>query len=199
MRGRERRKVREGRLRRLRVVGAVSASVIALAGAGMLYAGHLENRDGFCTSCHTQPELEFYQRSQQQPLDLASAHAAKQVTCIQCHSGPGWTGRASAMAGVAAPDLLAYLSGHYRMPAVTTVPIGDEHCLKCHSQVLSSQDFNNHFHAFLPIWQARAPNSAASCVDCHQSHVEGGLPDVGFLEQSTTQAVCQRCHASLGR
>jgi len=107
-------------------------------------------------------------------------------------------GRLTAMASVALPDLLAYQTGHFRSPATTTVPEGDDHCLKCHAGVLASGDFNNHFHAFLPKWQDRAPRAAATCVECHVSHASGGEAKLGFLVQSTTVAVCQRCHAFAG-
>jgi predicted CXXCH cytochrome family protein len=170
-----------------------AASVVT----GLAYAAHIENNDAFCASCHTQPESDYYQRSLTQPSDLASAHAVKSVECIQCHSGRGAIGRVSAIATVALPDLVAYRSGSFRSPAVVTNPIGDDHCLKCHATVTRRQDFNNHFHVLLSEWRARAPRDAARCVDCHQAHVTNGLVDTAFLTESTTVAVCQRCHAVL--
>ena len=179
----------------------VAAIVVGVGGAsaatGLAYAAHVENNDAFCASCHTQPEIQYYQRSTVKPVDLASAHALKNVECIQCHSGRGAIGRVSAIATVAIPDLIAYKSGVYRRPAVVTIPISDDHCLKCHAGIGARQDFNNHFHIFLPDWRARAPQDAAACVDCHQTHVTGGLVDAGFLTESTTLVVCQRCHAVL--
>ncbi len=177
-------------------IGALLALSAAAGTVG--YGAHLENRNAFCASCHTQPETKYYEQSLAAPADLASAHAAKEVTCIQCHSGRGATGRLAAMVTVALPDLLAYRSGRYRSPAITTWPAGDDHCLKCHRGVETNRDFNNHFHAFLPLWQARAGHQAAGCVDCHSSHVPGGDPQTAFLSQSTTVAVCQRCHAFAG-
>lgn len=180
----------------------IPAIVVVVGGAsavtGLAYAAHVENNDAFCASCHTQPESQYYQRALAQPVDLASAHAVKGVECIQCHTGRGVVGRVGAIATVAIPDLIAYKSGRYRDPAVVTVPIGDDHCLKCHAGIDSRQGFDNHFHAFLTIWKARAPQDAATCVDCHQTHVTGGLVDAAFLTESTTIAVCQRCHAVLG-
>ena len=102
------------------------------------------------------------------------------------------------MASVARPDLLAYQTGHFRSPAITTMPEGDDHCLKCHTGVIARGDFNNHFHAFLPRWQARAPLAAATCVECHVSHASGGEAEMSYLDPSTTVAVCQRCHAFAG-
>ncbi|HSB88662.1 MAG TPA: cytochrome c3 family protein [Anaerolineales bacterium] len=178
------------------LIGATFA--LSAAGATVAYAAHLENRDSFCASCHTQPETKFYEQSLAAPVDLATSHAAQQVTCIQCHSGAGVTGRLAAMTTVALPDLLAYRSGKYHDPAVTTMPVSDDHCLKCHRGVESNRDFNNHFHAFLPLWQARAGRQAAGCVDCHSSHGPGGDPQMAYLSQSVAEAVCQRCHAFAG-
>ena len=173
------------------------AGVIFL-GAGSLYAARLEEHDPFCASCHTQGESTYYQRTQAAgPVDMASAHAAKTVGCIQCHSGPGLTGRIGAMM-VGASDLAAYVSGHYNNPAVVTVPIGDANCLKCHADLTTRRDFNNHFHFFLPQWQRLDPKHAATCVECHQAHVTGGQANAAFMTEATVVPVCQRCHAFAG-
>jgi len=187
------------RARRVRKLGAalIATGVLAapVPAAGIGYAAHLENHDTFCASCHTQPESRYYDLTQAPAVDLASSHAAAHVTCIQCHSGAGLTGRLSAMALVALPDLVAFQRGHYRAPAVVTRPLGDDHCLKCHADVTHRQDFNNHFHVFLATWQARDPGGAATCEDCHVSHVAGGDPRMGYLVEATAVQVCQRCHA----
>lgn len=190
-------KKRNRGLRWLLIVAALLAIGVVLAGGGLASAIQVENHDAFCASCHTEPETQYYQRSLAAPVDLASAHKAKDIACIQCHSGPGTSGRLQAISSVAAPDLLAYLGGNYHKPAVVTVPIGDDHCLKCHPDVSRGEDFNNHFHAFLPRWQAQAPQDAATCIDCHQAHTTGGLPDVAFLQEAHTVAVCQRCHDAI--
>ncbi len=177
----------------------VSFLAVTAGSATVVYAAHLENDDAFCASCHTEPETRFFTQSLAPPVDLASDHAAKKVDCIQCHSGKGAIGRVTAMATVALPDLLAYRSGHFRTPATTTVAMGDGHCLKCHADVTRRNDFNNHFHAFLPLWQARDPRHAATCGSCHISHAPGGNAQLGYLIESTTAAVCERCHGFAGR
>ena len=186
-------------LRWLAVIGGIVVVAAMLTGGVFAAATQLENKDVFCTSCHTQPETQFYQRSLAAPVDLASVHTAKQVDCIQCHSGPGSVGRLQAISSVAAPDLVHYLTKSYHDPAVVTVPIGDDHCLKCHGDISDNRNFNNHFHAFLPQWRQLAPDSAATCVDCHQAHITGGAAEIAFLEEANTKAVCERCHAFAGR
>ncbi len=55
----------------------------------------------------------------------------------------------------------------------------------------------NHFHYFLPQWQAKDPN-AAKCVTCHEGHMTDGRQDIAWLNEQRTTAVCQQCHAQLG-
>jgi nitrate/TMAO reductase-like tetraheme cytochrome c subunit len=162
-----------------------------------LTAMQFENHDSFCASCHTQNESVYYQRESAPSLiDLASFHETKNMRCIDCHSGNGSLGRAGALM-LGARDLMAFVSGHYAQPAPVTRPIGDGNCLKCHANISQGQDFNNHFHTFLPQWQARDPN-AATCVTCHQGHATDGQASIAYLNQSSTERVCQRCHSFAG-
>ena len=176
-----------------------SAVVVFLAIVSFGFAANMEEQNSFCASCHTQPESTYYARDQAggDPVDLAVFHNTKATKCIDCHSGDGVTGRASAMM-MGARNALAWFTKTAKQPAPLTFPIGDGNCLKCHSAVLNRADFNNHFHEFLPRWQAADP-SAASCVDCHASHATNGDPALGFLNQAQTEQVCQRCHNALGR
>jgi predicted CXXCH cytochrome family protein len=181
----------------LNKLGIIAIAVLLFGSAAILTGTQFENHDSFCSSCHTQPESTFFQReSNQAPTDLASFHATKKVRCIDCHSGKGTVGRLDAIA-LGARDLLTFLSRAYKQPAPLTQHIGDTNCYKCHADIGHRQDFNNHFHVFLPQWQARDPN-AAGCVDCHQSHTTNGQASLAFLNQSDTTQVCQRCHNFAG-
>jgi nitrate/TMAO reductase-like tetraheme cytochrome c subunit len=72
----------------LPVLGAVLLAAILLTASGFAFAYTQEERDTFCSSCHTQPESTFYQRAlDAQAVDLASFHTAKGTRCIDCHSG----------------------------------------------------------------------------------------------------------------
>lgn len=183
------------------VSGAVIAVValITMIG-GTAYALHIEENDGFCASCHTQPETTYFNQSTAAPpSSLAAFHAQiprASVRCIDCHSGGGALGRATGlMQGQA--DLVAYLSGHYHDPAVTLSKLGDDSCLKCHDQISQPRGINNHFHQFLARWQQIDPN-AKGCIDCHTAH--STTADVqAFLTRDTVTAVCDDCHRSLGR
>ena len=185
---------RKGRLRWLALALFIPFIVSGLAG---FTATRFENHDSFCASCHTQPELEYYQReSKSSKMDLASFHTTKKTRCIDCHSGKGVIGRATALT-LGARDLWAYVATHYPQPAPLTRSIPDANCLKCHTDVEKGQDFNNHFHIFLPKWQALDAN-AATCVDCHRSHTTDGDSALGYLNQAVTTQVCQECHNFAG-
>jgi predicted CXXCH cytochrome family protein len=176
--------------------GVLVLAFVAAIG-GFAFAATQEEHDSFCASCHTQPESTYYQRSlDAQPVDLASAHTPKNVKCIDCHSGSGVTGRMQAEL-LGAHNALSWYTGMAVQPAKLTEPIHDANCLKCHQEVTVGGGINNHFHAFLARWQAQDPN-AATCVSCHGGHTTDGEAQIAFLNQTTTEAVCQACHNALG-
>jgi predicted CXXCH cytochrome family protein len=184
---------------RRRVLGvlALAGLVVAIVAiSGTAFALDRENHDAFCASCHTQPEVAYYQQSvAQNSATLAAFHTQEGVRCIDCHSAAGTFGRAAGL-GQGAQDLFAYYGGHYHHPAITTSKLGDGSCLKCHSDVTANRSFNNHFHLFLARWQSVDPN-AANCVDCHTSHPTGN-PAQAYLAQATIVPVCQDCHQAVG-
>lgn len=170
------------------------------AGGGVAYALHLEENDGFCASCHTEPEVTYVQLASAQPdSTLAAFHAQskrQRVLCIECHSGGGAFGRAQGLTQ-GAQDLVAYVTNHYRAPAVMTNSLGDDSCLKCHADVPERGDFNNHFHRFLSQWQAIDPQ-AAHCISCHTAHTTNADAQA-FLQTQIVSAVCNDCHQRVGR
>jgi predicted CXXCH cytochrome family protein len=175
------------------VLGGLVLLGALLAAGGFAFAANQEQHDAFCASCHTQPESTFYQRSQAaQPVDLASAHKAKNVTCINCHSGAGVTGRMSAEV-MGARNAVLWYTGQATQPAPLHYPISDANCLKCHQEVTGSRSRDNHFHYFLARWQAVDPQ-AATCVSCHGGHTTDGSADIAYLNQANTEQVCQSCH-----
>ncbi len=167
------------------------------AGGGVALALNLENHDSFCASCHTEPESRYFQQSQDTSAPtLASFHTQKGVACIDCHSGSGPFGRVTGLSQ-GSQDLIAYISGHYHNPAVTSNKLDDGSCTKCHPDVEANAGFDNHFHHFLPRWQA-INAQAGSCVDCHTSHPIADSTQAYFTVP-TVQAVCEGCHAVLRR
>lgn len=180
----------------------IGASIAALILFGLIIpvsAMQLENHNSFCASCHTEGEQTFLDRSMAvKPVDLASIHDIKgQARCIDCHTGPGIVGRYIGLTA-GATDLISYFSGHYPQPAKLEEPWPDANCLKCHANIADKQDFNNHFHIFLPKWQAVDPKNAAHCVDCHASHDTTNDAGTAFINRKATLQVCDKCHSTVG-
>jgi len=186
-----------------KVVIALGAILLAI-GAGILLLARAEEQDALCASCHSQPETTYVHRTlASRPVDLASAHALAGVSsptgaseraagCIDCHSAPGVRGRAQAMA-LGARDALKWIAGLAQQPAISTTPIGDQNCLKCHADALTASRFDRHFHRLLPRWQQTDPRAGA-CVSCHAAHTIDGEAGLGFLARPRTEAVCEDCH-----
>jgi len=181
----------------LLTLGGLVLLGILLTVGGFTFAAVQEQRDPFCASCHTQPESTFFQRaSAAQAVDLASAHTPKDTRCINCHSGPGLTGRVNAEL-LGAHNALLWYTGKAVQPAKLTSPIGDENCLKCHQEVTGQRARNNHFHGFLARWQANDLR-AGTCVSCHSGHATDGDSQTQFLNVARTEQVCSACHQALG-
>jgi hypothetical protein len=200
------------------LVGLVAAGII-LAVGGFSVAASQETHDPFCASCHTQPESTFLARSQAAAaVDLASYHTTQQTLCINCHSGPGLSGRLQAEL-LGARNAFKFYTGTAVQPAVLLYPIGDANCLKCHADVVQRgyvqktnmtapggfrqrggdrEGGNGHWHENLLKWQAADPN-AATCVTCHPGHDNGGDVKNGFINASVVQPVCNDCHRVLRR
>jgi hypothetical protein len=206
------------------VFGVLIVFGILLTVGGFVFAASQETHDAFCSSCHTQPESTFYQRSTAaQTTDLASYHTTQAAHCIDCHSGAGVTGRVSAEL-MGAKNALLWYTGKAVQPAVLTHPISDANCTQCHADVTQQgftpkeqislsgvnagggdRGFNagreggdraNHWHTFLSRWQAADPN-AGTCVSCHAGHATGGTASSGFMNASTVNQVCDACHRVL--
>ncbi len=181
---------------RLVIVLAIAfAAAILLTAGGFTFAATQEQRDPFCASCHTQPETTFFGRETSAVTDLASAHHAKSVRCIDCHSGPGVDGRVRAEL-LGAHNALAWVTHTAVQPAQITVLLADANCIKCHAQIAGERTMENHFHYFLSQWQGIDPN-AARCVDCHEGHHTDGRVDIMWLNETRTQVTCQGCHSRL--
>ena len=179
-------------------VAAVGVIVLVIGGTGLALA--LENQDPFCASCHTQPETTYVQRaSQSRPTDLASYHTQKATRCIECHSGSGMWGRVDGLKQ-GAHDLSSYIRGNYHSPAITTQPLGDEACLKCHVKIYArpagaGKAGTNHYHFYLPQWRL-ADSDAPQCIACHPPHTTG-LEGLKFMPQGKVGKLCEDCHDAL--
>lgn len=184
---------------RLFVLAALAVvALILVAIGGTAFALSLEEHNDFCASCHTQPEVEYVSRAQKSPpVDLASTHVITSVKCIDCHSGPPPFGRKDGLIQ-GAQDLLAYLKGNYPQPAITTHPLPDANCVKCHADIFQSRAIQNHYHFYLPDWQRALGDKAAKCVDCHSSHTTANGHLVKFAPDQKINPICAACHEFQG-
>jgi nitrate/TMAO reductase-like tetraheme cytochrome c subunit len=189
-------------MRLLLVVASIVVVGVLMLGVGVVGSAlAMENQDSFCASCHTEPEVTYYQQSlEPSAATLAAFHASKQTACIDCHSGGGIFGRAKGLMQ-GADDLMMYYGGNYRRPAATTNPLSDDSCVKCHEDVLAGRRgarrvMDGHYHAFLSRWQAADPN-AAHCITCHTSHTQGAA-GVRYMTANQVSETCDQCHAVIG-
>jgi hypothetical protein len=169
-------------------------------------AAALEGHDPFCSACHTEPEVEYVARSLSNPVDLASAHSPEEVRCVDCHSGAGLFGRSVSLRQGAA-DLAAYLSGSHAQPAITTNPVGEVGCTKCHDAPSSLGVYarteggvtssHYHFQEYTSEWLSRGPDARGSCGICHRAHTLDTLANQGFVIDAELNSACEACHTAL--
>ena len=189
--------VRSTRFRRLFIIAIILAPIIAIG--GLAFSLNLETQDGFCASCHTEPESTFYASSVDRsgdPANLASSHAQKDpsVHCIDCHGGLDPLPRARTFVSIAMVDTLRFYSGHYSQPAKLTSPIPDQNCLHCHRSAVQAPGFDNHFHNMLS--DPAAPQIA--CTDCHPGHQEASASEK-YITRRVVYPHCNDCHTKMGK
>ena len=184
----------------LRLAGLAAGGVALLALAAALTVSHFEESDPFCASCHTVPEVTYYDRAQVAKAagapytDLSSAHYGNDngFRCIDCHRGDEMLFHRVTALTLGARDTVIWLSGRSD-PAIEktelVVPfLLTGACDKCHEESLLEVGFNNHFHNMLP--------------DAFQAWKHGGMltrpvdqPNAPLeLRPSQTTVLCVDCH-----
>jgi hypothetical protein len=182
--------------------GLLVMAVAGLALAAGLYTGRvqLENDDSFCASCHVEPETTYYRASlnPNQAETLAAFHAGVDTRCIDCHSRRWIPGRLWAQWG-GLQNALTFRSGDYSSPAVTTRPVGDSGCTKCHSELAWVIERPGHYHSpwLRRDWQA-ANGPANTCGACHPSHRIVAPKTDKFMDAVAVETECEGCHDATG-
>lgn len=178
----------------LGLVGFVLATGVYTTGV------QLENDDAFCASCHVEPETTYYRASlnPEQAETLAAFHAGVKTRCIDCHSRRWIPGRIWAQWG-GLQNALAFRSGDYTAPAVTTRPVGDSGCVKCHSDLSWVIERPGHYHSpwLRRDWQA-ANGPANTCEVCHPSHKPVASKSDQFMDANHIETQCDACHEAIG-
>lgn len=173
--------------------------MVAALGAAVTVS-HYEEQDPFCASCHTLPEVTYFNRAQEAkagegPLaDLSSAHYAgdDSFRCIDCHRGDeGAVHRVTALT-LGARDTVIWLAGRADPTIEKTelvVPfLLTGACVKCHEASLLEVGFNNHFHNKLPdaAGALRRGGELTRPVDLPAAPLE--------LMPTDTTVLCVDCH-----
>ncbi len=205
-------------LRRVRWPIYLLASCFALLALGSLsfaVATALEEHDPFCISCHTAPEITYYNRAYyaldhpDEPIpDLATLHyhAAQAADgaafkCIDCHRGDGSLPHRLTTVALGAYDAIIYLLGQddptIEKQGTKTGWLANASCAACHSETLLKLDgINNHFHTYLP--QAREAFSGSRSLTIgaglQQALSESGDQPPTDLETINVQLLCSDCH-----
>ena len=183
---------------RFLLLGLVLVGLGGVVGTGVGLA--LEENDAFCTACHTEPEVTYYQRAvaaqTAPPVDLAAAHARleRPLNCIACHSGVTLPERLATLYSLGVRDTVKWLTGRYNRPGRTEHPIPNKNCDRCHQDTLMDTGFENHFHS--DLLDPEAPSIL--CVACHLSHDESGDPRKNFIREVVVFVSCNECHRVMG-
>jgi hypothetical protein len=191
----------------------VKLALILLGGLALLGVGAAlgvsvaEENDGFCATCHLNPERTYVERArtveqvyavaQGQGLagdalwqtgreaarDLASAHRATALNCVACHRGDnGPSDRLTALT-LGARNTLLYLSGQFDPDhsGLARPDLVEDSCLRCHvdEPILGGVD---------------AGEENRVTVDSFDNHFHSYLFDVEYVAQVSIG--CLDCHAS---
>lgn len=159
------------------VVAGMVVVVLVLLVAAYVYAG----TPSFCGTCHIMRSSVGSWKG--------TAHADKNVDCLDCHAEPGSLGVFSAhLAGLS--RTVAYFTRSYQKPKTI---VSNNTCFRCH---LTSRDVKkrsvlvNHYQTYLS-------KADVNCTDCHAQLVHKA--DKSRLTQPLADswigaAACGRCH-----
>lgn len=193
----------------------IGAVLLALASLSFVIASALEEHDPFCISCHTAPEITYYNRAYYaldhptEPIpDLSTLHyhAAQAADsapfkCIDCHRGDGSLPHRVTTVALGAYDAVIYLLGRddptIEKQRTKTGWLANASCATCHSETLLRLDgINNHFHTYLPQAREALLRGGALTIGAglQQALAERGSAPPTDLETVAVQLFCSDCH-----
>jgi hypothetical protein len=190
--------------------------LVIFSGIGFVTATALEDQDNFCSSCHTVPEVTYYNRAyisldhpDQSVPDLATAHyhlsqqhGKTPFTCIDCHRGDAGLGNRVAAIALGMRDGLIFLTGH-EDPTIEKTQLAEgwlsnASCTGCHADtLLNVTGFDNHYHT--KLMQAAVLRASGAQITIGGDLA--GLPDVNRAITDWTRMVnvaldCTACHVA---
>ncbi len=196
-------------MRRLAAPAVAALILLGLAAGGAFTLSRLEEHDTFCISCHTAPEMTYFERAQAasagQALysDLSSAHYGRApstselmaIRCIDCHRGDGGPVHRAVTLTLGARDAWIWISGQSNPTIEKTelvVPLLlTAACVECHADALLVMGFNNHFHNRLP----QAARARMAGGELRPPEDASGFTGVdALIEPIETGVQCVDCH-----
>jgi len=167
--------------------------------AGAAYASSVAFNDIskplFCADCHAAEYRNYLIPINDSDLPV---HKARNITCIDCHSSPGFQSNLAAKKLLIKAKLI-----NYSMPAINSLlranytlnsslnasdfSILKANCTKCHEvKKIKSLEFNH--------------SNASKCEGCHLLHKEPQKPEAGFWkrmgEGGHKNRTCGDCHGT---
>jgi hypothetical protein len=185
--------------------------LFVLSAGGFITASVLEEHDDFCISCHTVPEVTYYNRAYlalDHPTDtitdLATAHyhlaqeQQSEFKCINCHRGDSSPGHRVSTLALGGRDAVIYVLGK-EDPSIEKQQtregwLPNAACTTCHTDtLLTLKGIDNHFHTHLPQAADVLANGGKLIVpdslkDREQVLLQNGLKTIN------TSLVCTSCH-----
>ncbi len=139
-------------------------------------------------------EEEFYQSP--------GGATRRVVNCVACHRGDQSLRHRAIALTLGARNTVKWLLGDEGTQAVGRSRfdwLPNASCTRCHEEAIDDQDFENHYHFYLPeynadpVVRADADANALYCSDCHVSHRD--IPqELDFLSEEIVFPACDRCH-----
>lgn len=194
------------------MVGGLFVLLILFSGAGFVVASTLEDHDTFCISCHTVPEVTYYNRAyisldnpNEMVTDLATAHyhlsqkdGKAAFACIDCHRGDGGLPHRVAAITLGARDSFTFVLGRENPTTEKTETregwLSNAACVACHiDTLLNVKGLDNHFHTKLP----QTADALAKGGKVTYSDAFKGKEDTGkeWLQPITNAPLtCTSCH-----
>jgi nitrate/TMAO reductase-like tetraheme cytochrome c subunit len=194
------------------IVGGLFIGLMFFGVAGFFTVSALEEQDTFCISCHTAPEVTYYNRAYlaldrpTDPLpDLSTAHyhaaatGKKPFACIDCHRGDSSLPHRVSTLTLAARDALIFVAGRddptLGKENIREAWLPNASCVGCHTEtLLNVTGLPNHYHTLLP--QAKAAQAKGKIVvgEALQSLPASVAVWSHPVEQSEVR--CTTCHVS---
>ena len=195
-----------------------SLTMVTFGGVGFIVATRLEDRDSFCISCHTVPEMTYYKRAylalaspNDAVPDLATAHYRLSheqdkpaFACITCHRGDSSLDHRIATLVRGTRDVIVLLVGRadptIEKATIADAWLPDAACVGCHSgTLLTLEGLENHFHTHLQQAARALASGGKPTVPARDEKQRDALLRAGLqtVDIAITCASCHQAHKTM--